>query len=1044
MPGDAFDRVPARVSDEEGVTKMARQIDWGFNGLGEIVALRTYARILPDGRRETWEQVIERVIKGTHEIDAHLTQAEETSLAEHMFALRGSVSGRALWQLGTPMVARYGSDSLTNCLATSISKPSDLTWIMDRLMVGGGVGFSVERANIYQLSAIKGAEVRHERTSDADFIVPDKREGWSELIRRVITAYFEGQGFTYSTLLIRPAGATLVTFGGTASGPIALIDGVTDICRVMDARIGKRLRSIDVLDIANIIGRIVVAGSARRSAQISLGDPDDALFFRAKRWDLGNVPAWRANSNNTIVADGFDEIPDGFWKTFTSDGGEVMGLFNRKLSREIGRLGEKRPDPSIVGVNPCFAGDTRFLTIDGWRTFAELDGGDPQIVQDARVIGHLVDGSEQWIIDPSENGTVTSQASRVRITGHARQLYRLTTSDGRTVRATDDHHFATPTGMVMLRDLTVGDEMLVALPDPYVPDQTSPDHELGYLVGLAVSDGRLDPGIELAIEIRGREDDLETEVDRLSLLIERAVIAAAKKDTAVLASVGPRPAMTAPAWVRDTPTEGGVEYRVMASTALGRLAATRGWAKDDLAWLHRESRDFKAGFISGFAYGDGSVQDSHGSLGFRFSQSVREPLSTLQLVLQELGVRASLLFRRPAGEESMPDGHGGRRAYPYLPNYELIVSGRYQNRRLGLVMAIPPHLSSRWGMLLDRYTKTVHRDPDVTRVARIEADAIEDVWCLSEDTRRTLVAEGLTARRCGEIPLADKETCNLAEIFLPRIESYEQIRDLAGILYKFQKAVAMLPHPSTETEAIVHQNVRLGLSVSGILSATQEQRDWLDPLYRDIRALDREWSRERGLHESVRLTTVKPSGSLSLLSGVTPGIHPAYAQRYIRRVRFGSIDPLVDVCRRRGYPVFTDVGLDGAPDHSRLVVEFPCEVPDGTLLISDVSAIDQLEWVRWAQQKWSDNAVSVTVSYHDSEVPAIRAWLHEHYDRDVKSVSFLRYSDHGFALAPYEPIDEREYDRRVRAINPLTGPLTIIGTSDLDDGECATGACPVR
>ena len=168
-------------------------------------------------------------------------------------------------------------------------------------MLGGGVGFSVERSKIHELPKVKtGVTITHERSNDADIIVPDSRQGWKRLLHAVLKSYFDtGKSFSYSTILIREYGAPLKTFGGTASGPGALIDGIADICKVMQNREGKKLRSIDVLDICNIIGRIVVSGSSRRSAQIAMGDPDDVLFIRAKNWASGNVPAWRANPLST-------------------------------------------------------------------------------------------------------------------------------------------------------------------------------------------------------------------------------------------------------------------------------------------------------------------------------------------------------------------------------------------------------------------------------------------------------------------------------------------------------------------------------------------------------------------------------------------------------------------------------------------------------------------------------------------------------------------------------------------------------------------------
>ena len=1029
---------------EQMVTRLAKEIEtpWGFAGIGEIVYARTYARTKEDGTRESWSDTVARVIAGTRQINARLTSAEEERLAGHLLALRGSVSGRALWQLGTPMIERFGQDSLLNCYALNIGSVDDIIWLMGRLMVGGGVGFSIEREVIHDLPKVKGAKVVHEPRSDADYIVPDSREGWCELMRQVLNAAFDGRDFTYSTQLVRPSGAPLKTFGGTASGATALIAGIEDITAVLNARAGNKLRPTDVIDICNIIGRLVVAGSARRSAQIAIGDVDDLRFLKAKRWADGNIPAWRANSNNTIVVNDFDELPAQFWANFDGSA-EPYGLFNRKLARTAGRLGERKSDPSVVVTNPCFSGDTRFLTADGWRTFAEMVGARPTIIQDARVTGTLVDGRETWNVDPAAAGVVTNGASDVRITARARQLYRLTTTDGRTVRATDDHHFATPDGMVELRDLRPGDELFVALPAPYHPDRGSIEYDFGYLMGLTASDGHFHAG-RLGIRIWGDPEHLAGERARIGAIVERAIGAAVAERPEIATSRGTRPVSLAPAWVAGTPTEGGVHLSTLHSTAIGRYAELRGWTKDTLDWLHYESADFKAGFLSGFAYGDGSIQDANGSVSARISQSDRDTIATLQLLLQEMGVRASLLFRHEGGDRLLPDGRGGRAVYPTQPMYELIVSGRRQVARYAEVVEIPPHAAARFAALIGRYRKSVYRQSDVTTVASIEIDAIEDVYCLREDERRTLIANGLTARRCGEISLSHREACNLATIFLPNIESAEQLIDVSTLLYKVQKATALLPHPDASTQAIVHKNMRLGQSLTGILQASEEQRGWVDAAYAALVATDETWSREIGVKPSIKLTAVQPSGTLSLLPGVTPGVHGAYAPHYIRRVRFGAHDPLVEVCRAKGYPVAYDIGLDGREDHSRFVVEFPAKAPAGTRIAGEMSAIEQLETVVWAQRHWADNMVSVTVTYRDEELPAIKAWLAEHYDREIKSVSFLRYSEHGFVMAPYEPIDEAEYERRVAALKHDLPTMEIIGVSDLDGDDCIGGACPVR
>ena len=110
---------------------------------------------------------------------------------------------------------------------------------------------------------------------------------------KVLHSFFvSGESFSYSTVLVRSAGKPINGFGGTASGPEILIEGIGKIGGVIKERQGKKLRSLDVLDIANIIGSVVVAGNVRRSAEIALGDPDDYLYIKAKRWDLGNITNW--------------------------------------------------------------------------------------------------------------------------------------------------------------------------------------------------------------------------------------------------------------------------------------------------------------------------------------------------------------------------------------------------------------------------------------------------------------------------------------------------------------------------------------------------------------------------------------------------------------------------------------------------------------------------------------------------------------------------------------------------------------------------------
>lgn len=334
-----------------------------FGEIGYITYKRTYARKLnesdPNSDTEEFADTVKRVLDACDtQLNVGFTPEERARAERYMLSLKGTVAGRFLWQLGTNTVDRLGLASLQNCAITVVDHPiRPFTWTFDMLMLGSGVGYNIQREYVYKMPPVLDADIKVERkdTKDADFIVPDSREGWVKLLENVLNAYFyTGKGFSYSTICIRGKGTVIKSFGGTASGPEDLCFGIENICNVLDARRGKQIRPIDALDIMNIIGYIVVSGNVRRSAQIAIGDMDDRQFLNAKRWDLGGIPNWRAMSNNSVVCNDISLLPEEFWQGYMGNG-EPYGLINLKLAREVGRLadGKKYQDKKIVGFNPC-------------------------------------------------------------------------------------------------------------------------------------------------------------------------------------------------------------------------------------------------------------------------------------------------------------------------------------------------------------------------------------------------------------------------------------------------------------------------------------------------------------------------------------------------------------------------------------------------------------------------------------------------------------------------------------------------------------------
>lgn len=243
---------------------------WG--PIGYITYKRTYSRRLNEkdvnSETEEFKDTISRAIKASRtQLKVGFTEEEEVEFAKQLYQLKGSVAGRFWWQLGTKTVNQLGIASLQNCAAVLVDEPiKPFTWTMDLLMLGCGVGFNIQREYVYKLPKVVRKKVKIARQDDAgaDYIVPDTREGWVKLLGKVLKSYFySGEGFTYSTQLIRGAGAPISGFGGVASGPEVLVEGISYIIDILDARRGKQLLPIDCLDIMNIIGMIVVAGNVK-------------------------------------------------------------------------------------------------------------------------------------------------------------------------------------------------------------------------------------------------------------------------------------------------------------------------------------------------------------------------------------------------------------------------------------------------------------------------------------------------------------------------------------------------------------------------------------------------------------------------------------------------------------------------------------------------------------------------------------------------------------------------------------------------------------
>ena len=322
-----------------------------WSNLAQIVYKRKYARKTPGGF-ENWVDTVNRAILG-NVTGFNVSLQEIERLKYYMMNRKAVPAGRGLWYSGTDSHKKLGGVALNNCFLLTSENWQNFVVAQDLLMLGGGVGMSVEHRFTSKLPKVKkNVKIEHRPTKDADFIVPDSREGWNELTRKVLKAFFEtGRSFTYSTICVRGYGEAIVGFGGTSSGPRPLIECVDRLQGILNAKAGRLLHPIDAADIICSIGEMVVAGNVRRSAIMIIGDAFDKEFLRAKRWDLNpSLPVQRSKANFSVIVDDIDDVHPVFWKTYEC--GEAFGIINRTNIQKYGRMGELKKDAAI-GVNPC-------------------------------------------------------------------------------------------------------------------------------------------------------------------------------------------------------------------------------------------------------------------------------------------------------------------------------------------------------------------------------------------------------------------------------------------------------------------------------------------------------------------------------------------------------------------------------------------------------------------------------------------------------------------------------------------------------------------
>ena len=998
------------------------QVSTPWSSVGYLVYKRTYSRTMEN--TEATEELPNSVLRVVNAADKQLnvgfTKAEEIRLASYLLQLKGSVAGRFWWQLGTETVNRFGLLSLQNCAFTVIDHPiRPFCWAMDALALGSGVGYSIQRKHVDKLPEVQEWFKAPTRFDDggADFIVPDSREGWVKLLGKTLKAAMlsdsEEKGtFTFSTQIIRGKGTPIKGFGGVASGPEDLCWGIQKISEVLMARRGKKLRPIDCLDIMNIIGAIIVAGNVRRSAQIAIGDPDDIEFLLAKRWDNGGIPSWRAMSNNSVACDDIEDLHPLFWETYEPDphghAREPYGLINLRLSRRVGRLGETQyTDPLVEGYNPCGEQSLEpYETCCLSEIFLPNIESKEELFDVATLLYRINKHSLMLPCHHPETDAVVFKNMRMGIgmTGILQASEeQLSWLDDcyMYLRAYDDE-YSEANGMNPSIKLTT-----------VKPSGCSVKETL-----LTTSEGFL--RLEEIGDIRGEEwQDIN-----LDIYQEHSVHNATKfyvngfKETIVVKTDGGFS-------LESTPNH---QYRVLT-------------AEGNYVWKRMDEIDL----------GDKIPYKVGGYEGGKLSK----------LYQAALGPRSAFIDQPEYLNENI--------AY-FLGAYFADGSNHTKGIRIaGNTTTKKTHIEKLFKIVEDEFklspklyerADSINQDLYITSQGMLNWLAINELIKQKSDlisipkyirtAPRNILEAFIDGFFAGDGHL-NRDTRVFTTTSLRFAEELVTIMRALGIDSKFRE---MPPTKSSWGEKMRYWiSERKGRKADNRYIAKDTKEVWqhLDNLGMDSFSYDTVIAIEHSNNETFDIevpvnncytaNSYISHNTLSLLPGVTPGIHPAYSQYMYRRIRMASEHQLVEVCRKNGYPIEFQKKFDGSEDKGTVVVTFPFSYPSGTILAKDMTALQQLSWIKRLQEIWSDNSVSCTIYYKMEELPEIKEYLKKYYRNNHKSLSFLLHSEHGFKQAPLEEITKEQF----RELNNRVTLISNLHSAEFESvEECAGGACPVR
>lgn len=1037
----------------------AKEVQWG--PIGKEVYLRTYSRLKPDGTQETWQDTVLRVVDGNLALVNRKFHepGEREKLLELIYSMDMIPAGRHLWVSGVP-----GRAFLYNCHSAGFSRKdftAHFTFTFEELMKGGGVGSNYsnkyiemyppvfskvnlhivcnpDHPNVGEFKGLLSKEFDH-YTQDR-FVVDDSREGWAATLQEVLLAAWHGKdsALVVDVSMLRERGALLKSFGGRSSGPGPLVIMLKSIADLLSAKVGKKLTSIDMMQIDHELATCVVSGNIRRSARMSIkhwADPDIIDFVKCKH---NHEQHWSTNISVEVdekyfqalrrgeerakavlkeVAKGMHKNGEpGFWNSSFAANGEVEYPFTTNPCGEI----------SFEQFENCLTGDAKILTSRGYKRIDEMVG------QDVAVVSQFGDEDLKSKGGIFEARVFESRTQPVKV---------IHTVDGREVKASLDHPFLVQTAFEKyewrkVKDLRVGD-MLVA------NTQAMAERPLGfskkyYALGHFLGDGWFHhKGASLSIGICAGGEDVWL-VDELrpvwqELIHEASEFVEGARDEAYRTSV-PEPKFD----------HNGVRTLTMYKPTIARLLERRYGFKSGTAHGKRIPEVYwswsameKASFLRGLYDADGTIHDgAREVVGLTCANP--ELGRDLTLALSEFGIVARMCVIRLKERGNRVQCMVSVRGRDNMKKFASTIYGA----KAGFLKRKAEKLSS--VLSKERERKTVTGRVALA-IAFIEDGGTQKTYNLEVEGSRNFVANGFVTHNC-----------NLGHINLERFAgNADGAREAFRLMSRFLVRATFGDVLNPYQKAVQDRNRRIGVGFFGFhpwlvyqgvtfsgSHHNKEVRNLLKSFKMACRDEARRYAFQLRIPEPIKVTTIAPTGTISLLPGTTSGCQPIFARYYKRLVNYSSDDSNLPELAAKGYPI-----EDSLYTPKTKVVTFFCKDPlvaecekrgIDLALIEDqheIEVSDHLAVQAMLQDEYADNSISYTINFrdHDVKVEDIELALKVHLPH-LKGTTLMPEND-SRPQTPFQRISHAQFEDAERK---------GIGKVSDKEMECLNGVCPVK